>query len=97
MSGQILDEQEFTEEDSFVLDKVDMAGWRGGFDGARDKRYRLAFDDHSYDLQYFDQSNYISYTFDAVSWSITEHRTTLFPQGKMTLVGSGECSVIVQP
>src|ERR1051326_1875183 len=44
MSGQILDQKTFTEEDRFVLDEVGMAGWRGGLDGARGRRYRMTFD-----------------------------------------------------
>jgi hypothetical protein len=97
MSGQILDEETFAENDEFVLDKANMTARKGGLDRSTLRAYKLTVHDHVYELKYSDGTNYIDYTFDASSLALTEHRTIFFPQGRMTLVGSGDCAVLAQP
>ena len=96
LSGQILDQETFEENDDFVLDKGAMIATKGS--SATDHRtYKLKIDGHSIDISYNSGNDSIRYVFDMLSLTISENRTTLFPHGKLTLAGTGRCSTSTHP
>jgi len=96
LSGQILDEEIFEENDNFVLDKGRMIATKGS-SAADHRTYRMTIAGDSVSLSYIAGNDSIKYTFELLSLAISENRTTLFPQGKMTLAGTGRCSRLTPP
>jgi hypothetical protein len=96
LSGQIVDQETFDEDDNFVLDKARMTGTRGS-STVEHRTYKMTINGQSISLSYIVGSDSIKYLFDMLSFTISENRTTLFPQGKMTLAGTGRCSTLLPP
>jgi hypothetical protein len=90
-SGEVMDKETFVEASDFLLDKSDMTAATVSL-AATHRTYKMTMDDQFINLKYNDDHDYIEYSFDRLSLSMSEHRTIFFPQGRITIAGAGGCS-----
>jgi hypothetical protein len=91
-SGEVLDKGTYAESDNFLLDKRNMTATKGSLAVSR-RTYKMTMADHFINLKFNDDHDYIDYSFDRRSFSMSEHRTILFSQGRITFAGTGRCSI----